>query len=298
MEHAQSGTGVGNSDKLAWGILGTGEIARTFAKGLAGSRTGRLVAVGSRSRESAEKFGERVQRRPPPRLLRGAAGRPGGAGGVHLDAAPHARRVGDPGGGGGEAHPVREADRRELRRGDGDRRGGPAARRLPHGSVHVPLPPADAAARRADPRRGDRRGAAHPGDVQLPLADPLQPREPPAGQRPGRRRHPRRRRLPGVDGPAHRRRGGGQGLRRPDRGDRLGPPRPDRRGRVGRRVAQVPRRRPRATHDRRAGQCRERRPRLRLGGMAARPGALAPRARGAARRRSSSTAGARRSRAR
>jgi predicted dehydrogenase len=59
MEHAQSGTGVGNSDKLAWGIVGTGEIARTFAKGLAGSRTGRLVAVGSRSRESAEKFGER-----------------------------------------------------------------------------------------------------------------------------------------------------------------------------------------------------------------------------------------------
>jgi predicted dehydrogenase/aryl-alcohol dehydrogenase-like predicted oxidoreductase len=60
MEHVQSGIATAfNSDKLAWGILGTGEIARTFAKGLAGSRTGRLVAVGSRSRESAERFGER-----------------------------------------------------------------------------------------------------------------------------------------------------------------------------------------------------------------------------------------------
>src|SRR5437763_2159679 len=59
MEHARSGNESGFSVKLAWGILGTGEIARTFAKGLAGSRTGRLVAVGSRSRDSAEKFGER-----------------------------------------------------------------------------------------------------------------------------------------------------------------------------------------------------------------------------------------------
>src|SRR4051794_40286309 len=61
MEQPQSGDGVASSssDKLAWGILGTGEIARTFAKGLAGSRTGRLAAVGSRSRESAERFGER-----------------------------------------------------------------------------------------------------------------------------------------------------------------------------------------------------------------------------------------------
>ena len=43
---------------LRWGILGTGEIAATFAQGLAGSRTGRLVAVGSRTRAAAEAFGE------------------------------------------------------------------------------------------------------------------------------------------------------------------------------------------------------------------------------------------------
>jgi len=34
---------------IRWGILGTGSIARKFARGLADSRTGRLVAVGSRS---------------------------------------------------------------------------------------------------------------------------------------------------------------------------------------------------------------------------------------------------------
>jgi predicted dehydrogenase/aryl-alcohol dehydrogenase-like predicted oxidoreductase len=43
--------------RLAWGILGTGAIARTFAKALAGSERGRLVAVGSRSKETAEAFG-------------------------------------------------------------------------------------------------------------------------------------------------------------------------------------------------------------------------------------------------
>ncbi|CAA9579183.1 MAG: hypothetical protein AVDCRST_MAG88-3126 [uncultured Thermomicrobiales bacterium] len=43
---------------LNWGILGTGRIAGTFARGLAASRSGRLVAVGSRTGEGAERFGE------------------------------------------------------------------------------------------------------------------------------------------------------------------------------------------------------------------------------------------------
>lgn len=42
--------------KLNWGILATGMIARKFAHDLPGSRTGRLVAVGSRSLAAAEKF--------------------------------------------------------------------------------------------------------------------------------------------------------------------------------------------------------------------------------------------------
>jgi predicted dehydrogenase len=42
--------------KLNWGILGTGRIARTFAAALATSRTGRLVAVGSRTAAAAGQF--------------------------------------------------------------------------------------------------------------------------------------------------------------------------------------------------------------------------------------------------
>ena len=42
--------------QLSWGILGTGAIAKTFAKDLAKSKTGTLVAVASRTLERAQKF--------------------------------------------------------------------------------------------------------------------------------------------------------------------------------------------------------------------------------------------------
>ncbi|MEI6351318.1 MAG: Gfo/Idh/MocA family oxidoreductase [Verrucomicrobiota bacterium] len=42
--------------KTKWGIIGTGRIARKFADGLRQSRTGELVAVGSRSQDSANQF--------------------------------------------------------------------------------------------------------------------------------------------------------------------------------------------------------------------------------------------------
>lgn len=45
------------SSKLSWGIISTGRIAGVFARGLAASSTGELMAVGSRSSESAERFG-------------------------------------------------------------------------------------------------------------------------------------------------------------------------------------------------------------------------------------------------
>jgi predicted dehydrogenase len=44
------------SDSLKWGILATGGIARAFASGVAHSKSGRVVAVGSRSNQSAEMF--------------------------------------------------------------------------------------------------------------------------------------------------------------------------------------------------------------------------------------------------
>lgn len=44
---------------LHWGIIGTGSIAHVFAEGLAHSNTGTLVAVGSRSQDTADSFGEK-----------------------------------------------------------------------------------------------------------------------------------------------------------------------------------------------------------------------------------------------
>src|SRR5947209_423396 len=44
--------------RLQWGIIGTGAIAKIFARGLAASRTGRLVAVGSRTPAAAETFAD------------------------------------------------------------------------------------------------------------------------------------------------------------------------------------------------------------------------------------------------
>jgi predicted dehydrogenase/aryl-alcohol dehydrogenase-like predicted oxidoreductase len=43
--------------KLSWGIIGTGAIARTLAKGIGNSRTGELLAVASRATQTAEAFG-------------------------------------------------------------------------------------------------------------------------------------------------------------------------------------------------------------------------------------------------
>ncbi|MDP6380171.1 MAG: aldo/keto reductase, partial [Phycisphaerae bacterium] len=44
------------SGKVKWGILGTGKIAHTLARAIGASRTGELVAVGSRRAETAAEF--------------------------------------------------------------------------------------------------------------------------------------------------------------------------------------------------------------------------------------------------
>lgn len=43
---------------LKWGTIGTGSIARAFAAGVQESPANEMVAVGSRTVESAEAFGE------------------------------------------------------------------------------------------------------------------------------------------------------------------------------------------------------------------------------------------------
>src|SRR5688500_11722119 len=45
------------NEKLGWGIVGTGNIAKAFAKGVQTSQSGRLAAVGSRTHDSADRFG-------------------------------------------------------------------------------------------------------------------------------------------------------------------------------------------------------------------------------------------------
>src|SRR5687768_8676379 len=52
------------ADSLNWGILATGGIARQFAGGLKVSKTGKLVAVGSRTLESATSFCEKFGGQP------------------------------------------------------------------------------------------------------------------------------------------------------------------------------------------------------------------------------------------
>lgn len=45
-------------DKIKWGIIGTGDIARKFASELSSLKDAEIVAVGSRSKETAERFGK------------------------------------------------------------------------------------------------------------------------------------------------------------------------------------------------------------------------------------------------
>ena len=46
------------AEKIRWGILGTGSIARKFAEGLKALDDAELVAVGSRTQQSADAFGD------------------------------------------------------------------------------------------------------------------------------------------------------------------------------------------------------------------------------------------------
>ncbi len=51
--------GIELAEHVRWGIIGAGAIAQTFAAGVAASKTGELVAVGSREQATADAFGSR-----------------------------------------------------------------------------------------------------------------------------------------------------------------------------------------------------------------------------------------------
>ncbi len=76
--------------QLKWGILGTGNIAKTLALAINASKTGHLLAVGSRSQEAADKFGAEhsIERRYDTydKVLE----RPGRAGRLHFAPEPSA----------------------------------------------------------------------------------------------------------------------------------------------------------------------------------------------------------------
>ncbi len=49
-----------NSNKLRWGIIGAGGIAKAFAKGVQHSKTGEMLAVGSRTQDKADAFAKEI----------------------------------------------------------------------------------------------------------------------------------------------------------------------------------------------------------------------------------------------
>ena len=196
---------------IRWGILGPGSIAKAFAGGVAGSRTGKLVAIGTRN-PGKPGLAETFPRRPHPRRLRGAARRPGGRRGLYRDAASRPCRMGDQGGGSRQARAVRKAAGADRLRGRRDDPCGAQGRHLSRRSLHVPAASADAEAGRAGQVRRHRRGPDDQVELRLRHAG-LHAGAPALRQRPRRRRHSRRRRLSGLDGAADCRRGGGQALR-------------------------------------------------------------------------------------
>ncbi len=62
------------AQKLTWGIIGTGNIAKAFARGVAHCKTGTLVAIGSRTRDKADAFAKEFNVPCAYGRLRGTAG--------------------------------------------------------------------------------------------------------------------------------------------------------------------------------------------------------------------------------
>ena len=175
-------------DRVRWGILGTGKIARILATALAEFEDGRLVAVGSRDAERAGAFAaefgvprasgyEDVLEDPEVDLVYVATHHP-----FHREWAVAAADA--------HKHILCEKPMAVTHEHAADRQGGTPQRRVPARGVRVPLPPADRAPP-GDPARGrDREGADDRRGLRLrrrARADELPP-----GARPGRWQHPGR----------------------------------------------------------------------------------------------------------
>ena len=150
-----------------WGIIGAGGIARVFANGVRFSRTGRVVAIASRTPGRGKSLAEDFS---IPRLFGSyeelLADKEVDAVYVSL-IHPHHAEWAIKAARAGKHVLVEKPLAMNCSPSRPDRRRGAAERRVSHGSIHVPLSPADGAHGRADTRGGHRRGARHPRDVQL-----------------------------------------------------------------------------------------------------------------------------------
>ena len=152
---------------LAWGILGPGRIARAFASALATS----TPAGSSRSAAAGRKPLTHLPASSRPTGRTGATKRCSRTRRSRRSTSPRrtpARRVGDQGCRGRQAHPLRKADGYEPCRGHGHRRSGQRTTTFSDGSVHVPLPSADRKLVELSARAGHRRRASSSRRLQLP----------------------------------------------------------------------------------------------------------------------------------
>ena len=153
------------STPLRWGIISTGKIARTLADAIRQSRTGELLAVGSRRQETAAAFGAEfdVPRRygsydalladPDVDVVYNALPNH-----LHAEWTIKAAQAG--------RHILCEKPlATNVGQGDGARRGRALPRRISARSLHVPLPSPDRQAGRAYQSRCRRRGAPDPGQL-------------------------------------------------------------------------------------------------------------------------------------
>ena len=127
---------------LRWGILSTANIAtEKVIPGIQRAARCEVVAIASRDGGRARRVARPARHPAGPRLVRGAARRPGRRRRLHPAAEPPPRRVDDRRRPRRQARPVREAAGADRRRRGADGRRLRGRGRPADGGVHVPPPP-------------------------------------------------------------------------------------------------------------------------------------------------------------